>query len=76
MKFWILTYDDSCELDGVYSSREKARKALQGRIEDSEEIRDFHLCDEPFEDFEYYHFINGSEKVEAIIQEKEVDKVY
>ena len=76
MKIWVLTYDDCSELDGVFSSREKAREALQNRIENDEEIRDFHLGDEPFEDFEYYQFTNGYEKVEAIIQERELDKVY
>ena len=76
MKVWSLTYSDCSELDGVFSSRDKAREALQDRIENGEEIKDFHLCDEPFEDFEFYQFINGYEKVEAIIQEREIDKVY
>ena len=76
MKIWVLTYDHCCELDGVFSSREKAREALKEYVENDEEIKDFHLCDEPFEDFEFYQFINGYEKVEAIIQERELDKVY
>lgn len=76
MKVWVLTYDDDSEWDGVFSSREKAREALRDRIENCEKITDFHLCDEPFEDFEYYQFINGYEKVEVIIQERELDKVY
>ena len=76
MKLWILTYSDCSELDGVFSSRDKARETLQDRIENDEEIKDFHLCDEPFEDFEYYQFKCGYENVEAIIQERELDKVY
>lgn len=76
MKVWSLTYSDCSELDGVFSSRDKAREALQDCIENDEEIRDFHLCDEPFEDFEFYQFIDDYEKVEAIIQEREIDKVY
>ena len=76
MKLWILTYSDCSELDGVFSSRDKAREALQDRIENDEEIKDFHLCDEPFEDFEFYQFINGYEKVGVIIQEREIDEVY
>ena len=76
MKVWNLTYYDCSELDGVYSSREKAREALRDRIENDEGISDFHLCDEPFEDFEYYQFMNGYEKAGAVIQEREIDKVY
>lgn len=75
MKVWVLTYDDCSEFDGVFSSREKARESLRDRLENSEEVRDFRLCDE-FEDFEYYQFRNRYEKVEAIIQERELDKVY
>ena len=45
-------------------------------IENDEEIRDFRMGDEPFDDFEFYQFKNGYESVEAIIQEKELDKVY
>lgn len=76
MKVWVLTYSDCCELDGVFSSREKARNALKERVENDEDIRDFRMGDEPFEDFEFYQFKNGYESVEAIIQEKELDKVY
>lgn len=76
MKVWMLTYSHCCELDGVFSSREKARNALKERVENDEDIKDFQMGDEPFEDFEFYQFMNGCEKVEAIIQEKELDKVY
>ena len=76
MKVWNLTYSDCSELDGVFSSREKAREALRDRIENSEDIRDFRMGDEPFDDFEFYQFKDGYERVEAIIQEKELDKVY
>jgi hypothetical protein len=76
MKVWVLTYSDCCELDGVFSSREKARNALKERVENGEDIRDFRMGDEPFEDFEFYQFKNSYESVEAIIQEKELDKVY
>ena len=76
MKVWILTYDHCSEFDGVYTSREKARKALKEYVENAEDIRDFKICDEPYEDFEYYQFKCGYENVEAIIQERELDKVY
>ena len=76
MKLWMLTCSDFSEFDGVFSSKEKARNALKERVENSEEIRDFRMGDEPFEDFEFYQFKNGYESVEAIIQEKELDKVY
>lgn len=76
MKVWVLTYDDCCELDGVYTSREKAREALNERIEKGEGLGDFHLCDEPYADFEYYHFKSGYKTIEAIIQERELDEVY
>ena len=72
----MLTCSDCSDFDGVFSSREKARNALKERVENSEEIRDFRMGDEPFEDFEFYQFKNGYESVEAIIQEKELDKVY
>lgn len=76
MKLWILTCSDCCEFDGVFSSKEKARNALKERVENDEDIRDFRMGDEPFEDFEFYQFKNGYESVEAIIQERELDKVY
>lgn len=76
MKVWVLTYDDCCELNGVFTSREKAREALKERIERSEDLSDLRLCDEPYEDFEYYHFKSGYKIIEAIIQECELDKVY
>ena len=75
MKYvWVLTYDDCCELDGAFTTREKARQALKNRIENNEDIRDFHLCDEPDDDFEYYNFKCGYEKVEAIIERLEIDE--
>ena len=75
MKVWTLTYEDTCEFDGVFSSRERARQALRERIKNSETIEDFHLCGSE-EDFELYHFRNSYEDAEAIIQERELDKVY
>ena len=75
MKVWMLTYSHCSELDGVFTSREKARNALRERVENDEDIRDFQMGDEPFEDFEFYQFKNGYENVEAIIQEKELDKM-
>ena len=76
MKIWVLTYDHCCELDGVFSSREKARQALKEYVENDEDIRDFKICDEPYEDFVYYLFKCGFENVEAIILERDLDKVY
>ena len=76
MKLWMLTCSDCSDFDGVFSSKEKARNGLKERVENSEDIRDFRMGDEPFEDFEFYQFKNGYESVEAIIQEKELDKVY
>ena len=76
MKLWMLTCSDCSEFDGVFFSKEKARNALKERVENSEDIRDFRMGDEPFEDFEFYQFKNGYESVEAIIQEREIDKVY
>ena len=37
MKVWMLTYSHCCELDGVFSSREKARNALKERVENDED---------------------------------------
>ena len=72
----MLTCSDCSDFDGVFSSREKARQALKEYVENDEDIRDFKICDEPYEDFEYYQFKCGYENVEAIIQERELDKVY
>ena len=76
MKLWILTCSDCREFDGVFSSKEKAWNALKERVENDEDIRNFRMGDEPFEDFEFYQFKNGYQNVEAIIQERELDKVY
>ena len=73
MEIWILTFDDGTE-SAAFSTREKAREHLNNTINSFENVEDFHICDEPCDDFEYYHYHNGYEKVEAIIEKLIVDK--
>lgn len=70
---WVLTYDDGTE-SGAFSTREKARESLNKTVSSSDDITDFHLVDEISDSFEFYHYHNGYEKVEAIIEKLIIDR--
>ena len=70
-EIWILTYDNGCE-SRAFRSKDKARKAFQERLSNIEDLSNLHH-NEIDEDFEYWIYNTGFERVEACIEKVEIE---
>lgn len=70
-EIWILTYDNGCE-SRAFRSREKAREAFRETLSNIENLSKLHHS-EVDEDFEYWTYNTGYERVEACIEKVEIE---
>ena len=68
---WILTYDNGCE-SRAFRSRETARKAFREVLSNLENLSNLHH-NEVDEDFEYWTYDTGFERVEACIEKVKIE---
>ena len=68
---WILIYDNGCE-SRAFRSREKARKAFREVLSNLENLSNLHH-NEVDENFEYWTYRAGFERVEACIEKVKIE---